>query len=134
MKFSSFSPLRLAILAGLSLLCLISPLHAGDPSLNTELVSPQDAAVFNNYPRTLTLQWKAVLGASKYLVEIQCSVRNLDTGNNSWVDWQKKEVTDTQFTIKNFAGANPGRWRVTAFDSGGGASDATDWRTFRFTK
>jgi hypothetical protein len=126
--------LHLALFAGLSLFCLVSPLHAGDPSLNTELVSPQDAAVFNNYPRALTLQWKPVLGASKYLVEIQCSVKDMDTGKINWIDWQKKEVTEAQFTIKMFAGAQPGRWRVTAFDSAGGAGDASDWRTFRFTK
>jgi hypothetical protein len=133
MKTSSSWPLR-AILGMIWLSCLISTIHAADPSLKAELVSPQEGAVFDNYPRTAKFSWKTVFGAAKYLVEVQCSVKDMDSGKISWIDCKKVYVTDAQFTLDTFPGAQQGRWRVTAFDAGGGEGESSDWRTFRFKR
>jgi hypothetical protein len=114
--------------------CLIPTIHAGDPSLKADLVSPQDGAVFDNYPRTAKFSWNTVLGAAKYLVEVQCSVRDMDTGKSTWIDCKKVYVTDAQFTLDSFPGVQQGRWRVTAYDTTGGEGDSSEWRTFRFTR
>ena len=126
--------LRLSVLFGISFFGVISSIHAGDPSLKTELTSPEDGAVFNNYPRTATFKWKAVLDAAKYLIEVQCSVKDMDTGNSTWIEATKKYVTGTQFNMTSFPGAQTGRWRVTAYDAGGGEGESSEWRTFRFTR
>lgn len=134
MKNSSLWPLRLAIPGIIWLSCLIPTIHAGDPSLKAELVSPQDGAVFDNYPRTAKFSWKTVFGAAKYLVEIQCSVKDMDTGKSTWIDCKKVYVTDVQLSLDSFPGAQQGRWRVTAYDAAGGEGESSEWRTFRFTR
>jgi hypothetical protein len=128
------SMILLGLLGAIAWSSHISPIRAGDPSLKTELVSPKDVAVFDNYPRSATFSWKAVFGASKYYVEVQCSVKDMDTGKSTWILFRKSYVTDTQFSIDTFVGAQAGRWRVTAYDAGGGAGDSSEWRTFRFTR
>ncbi|MDV7399582.1 hypothetical protein RZS08_49670, partial [Arthrospira platensis SPKY1] len=35
-------------------------------------LAPPDGSVFNNYPRTTTLQWAPVPGAESYTVEVDC--------------------------------------------------------------
>lgn len=77
------------------------------------LVSPPNNINFYNYPRTTTLAWKPVPGASGYKVEI-----SYFSGS-----WFPTEITTTNawYTF-NFVGAQPGRWRVSAI---GGQSGGT---------
>ena len=134
MQKSPLWPLRFVILGVICLSRLIPMIHAGDPSLKAELVSPQDGAVFDNYPRTAKFSWNAVFGAAKYLIEVQCAIKDMDTGKSSWLECKKVYVTDVQFSMDSFPGAQQGRWRVTAYDAGGGEGESSEWRTFRFTR
>ncbi len=111
------------------------------PKLNPNLaapepVSPAAGAVFNYYPRRLTLKWKASPGAVSYTVELDCFH---GCESNKWCSdlgkpWQVKSgLTATSYTFK-FVGAQPGRWRVWAVDASGKNSPKSEWREFSFTK
>jgi hypothetical protein len=99
-------------------------------------LSPPDGAVFNNYPRTTTLQWSPVTGAVSYTVEVDCFHC---CQNNQWcsdVGGQTRiasNLTQTNYTF-DFVGAQPGRWRVWAVDANGNAGPKSNWRTFRYTR
>jgi hypothetical protein len=87
-------------------------------------LSPPDAAVFSNFPRTTTVTWGSVPGAVAYSVEIDCfhcCQRNAwctDVGGSSQII---RGLTTTSYTFEYY-GAQPGRWRVWAV--GEGASQA----------
>ena len=120
--------------AGILLSLLISPVCADNTLLKPSLVNPKEGAVFENYPRTAAFSWEPVQWASKYRVDIQCEVKNLDSGQVSWIDYRKLFSTQCHAKIDNFAGAQRGRWRVTAIDATGVSGQSSEWRTFRFTK
>jgi hypothetical protein len=94
------------------------------------LVLPADGAVFDIYPRTTILTWDSVPYADSYLVEVQ-GQNDVDL---QWWNWRSDTVTGTSYTF-DFAGAQPGRWRVTALDSTGirASSDPSDWWGFSYT-
>jgi hypothetical protein len=99
-------------------------------------VSPSPGAVLSNYPRRLKLRWRAVSGAASYTVEIDC-FHCCKSGR--WctdVGRKYKEIPSigrTGYTF-NFAGAQPGRWRVWAVDKKGVPGRKSEWREFRFTR
>jgi hypothetical protein len=93
-------------------------------------LTPANGSVRNNFPRTTTLTWSSVSGASQYGVEIQfCQSADFS-------DCRDLLITTTQaaaYTF-DFVGAQPGRWRVWAIDGATGrASSVSSWFTFSYT-
>ncbi|MGH2769841.1 MAG: PASTA domain-containing protein, partial [Actinomycetota bacterium] len=97
-------------------------------------LSPEDGATFKEVPRTITLAWEGVEGATSYFVEVQsCPNPSCTDANASPL--RKEKVTATKFTFQ-FVGAQPGRWRVWAVvGSGPGSveSEKSPWWGFKFT-
>jgi hypothetical protein len=107
------------------------------------IVVPPDGAVFDHFPRTTLLQWKAVPGAASYTIQVDafdpqtCRGCRLQPG---WVSERdhvtyilKPGIRETWFTFA-FAGKQPGRWRVTAVDGRGRRGITSRWWGFRYTK
>jgi len=125
----------LLLIALLVVTVLLVSVAAAAPPVKTlatpQLLYPKSDQVFNYYPRTLTLQWKAVPGATGYLVEWQYS----DPTSKIWADGPyDNHVTtiDNWFTF-NFVGAQPGRWHVTALGTNPLLnSKPSKWGTFTF--
>ena len=98
-------------------------------------LQPPNGSVFNNYPRTTTLQWAPVPRAASYTVEIDCFQC---CAVNQWCSdvgktWQLVPgLTSTTFTF-NFVGAQPGRWRVWAVGRLGHPGRKSPWSEFTYT-
>lgn len=95
------------------------------------LVSPNEGAVFNNFPRNMTFVWKPVSGAVKYQVEIDYYY------GGKWASeingpFYKESTTNSLSHV--FVGAQPGRFRVAAVNALGVVGPRSEWRTFRFTR
>jgi hypothetical protein len=98
------------------------------------LVAPADGAKFNIYPRVTNLEWSAVPGASKYVVEIQgCSKNWTNCFEHPLYEKTSRETTGTTYSFK-FMGAQPGQWRVWALDSQGIPGAKSPWWKFSYTK
>lgn len=99
-------------------------------------IAPASGTVFNHYPRTMTLRWAPVAGATKYVVQVDCfhcceaGACCTDVGRTSY---GQQSVTDTQYTF-HFVGAQPGRWRVWAVGADGREGPRSAWWEFRYTK
>ena len=93
------------------------------------LTAPADGARMSANPRSTTLVWQSVAGATGYLVEVQYSYTGPQ--GQTWGDAYHAEVPTASVTF-DFVGDQPGRWRITALDYTGvhGASDATGWWGF----
>lgn len=90
------------------------------------LLSPPDGTQFNQFPRTVTLVWEKVPGASSYKVEIQYQ-------GGGWSPLGPvKSIRATTHTF-DFVGAQPGRWRVWAVDADGNEGPKSEWSEFVFT-
>lgn len=96
------------------------------------LLSPASGTVFNNYPRTTTLQWSAVDGAASYTVQIYYYQPGDTTCTGGAQDYLTPNITNTTYTF-NFVGAQPGCWRVWAVDAAGRQSPASGWWEFSYT-
>jgi hypothetical protein len=103
-------------------------------------LSPPDRAVFDNYPRTTTLQWSAAIGAARYGVEIEWGDPGPNGAGNAdpfaaaaWRPEKKVEQEERTYTF-NFVGQQPGRWRVWAIGANGRAGPKSEWRLFRYTQ
>lgn len=98
------------------------------------LLSPPDGSTFTYYPRTTTLAWQIVPGATSYHIIIECSSPGSD-GNWDWFYWTSADVSSTSYRF-DFVGAQPGRWSVTAKEDTGRflASLPSEWRTFTYTQ
>lgn len=93
------------------------------------LTSPANNSVFYHYPRTTTLAWKPVPGATTYRIE-----RKYCIVNTCW-NYPLVNVTGSinSYYTFNFVGAQPGKWRVTAIGGYGYFnSDPSVWRIFTF--
>ena len=118
----------------------VSPSPSPLTRLETPLLSsPQDNANFSHVPRTVTLQWQTVPGATGYRVEVEYyDYSHPASDNSAWplVGYLNPPPTtsDTSYTF-NFIGAQPGRWRVTALDSAHPSLDSlpSNWRYFEFS-
>jgi hypothetical protein len=99
-------------------------------------ISPTDGSVFDHYPRTTTLTWQSVSGASSYSVEVDCF--NC-CGFNQWCSdigetWHLiSDIQTTEYTF-NWVGAQPGRWRVWAIDANGIEGYKSPWWEFVYTQ
>ena len=95
------------------------------------MISPADGSHFFHYPRTTTLVWTPVSGATGYVLE-----REYQSGgvwhSDLYPDSTLAGADTTAYTF-NFVGDQPGRWRVTAI--GGGTfqdSSPSAWWTFDY--
>jgi peroxiredoxin len=97
-----------------------------------KLVSPEHLSRFDHYPRTTVLVWNAVPGAAGYRVETDFQYRGL-WANESHGALHTVEVKETSYKF-NFVGAQPGRWRVLAFDARGREGAKSEWREFVYSR
>lgn len=99
------------------------------------LVSPADGTVFDVFPRNTTLEWKPVVGATSYLVEIMaCSSSNKSNCfSHPMIEQTSRETDKTTYSF-NFVGAQPGKWRVTAIGTDGKLGIPSGWWTFSYSK
>jgi hypothetical protein len=102
------------------------------PLATPEPVSPINNQHFLPYPRTLNMVWKAVTGATGYIVTVQF-YSNTPNGK-TWLTKAPLNVTSTSVTV-DFPSNVPGRWSVSAVDSTGAhtQSPESQWSTFDFT-
>ena len=106
-------------------------------------VSPGDNQVFDVFPRNTRLEWNPVDGAISYAVEIEsCWSRSADDEKrlsdhgeclnpSSFEEKYGLHSTNYEFT---FGGAQPGRWRVWAYDKDHKPGSKSPWRRFVYTK
>ncbi len=96
-------------------------------------VSPPNGTVFNNYPRTTTLQWSGVTGAATYSVEIDY----YDNGNTTCTGGKPLKtatgISGTSYTF-DFIGAQPGCWRVWAVDASNQPGTKSNWSEFSYSR
>lgn len=90
-------------------------------------LSPADGTVFGHYPRTVTLAWDRVLGATAYKLEIEYQ------SAGRWIPGPVRDTNTTTYTF-NFIGAQPGRWRVWTVTAEGQEGPKSDWSGFSFTR
>lgn len=102
------------------------------------VLAPAEGAVFDNYPRTLFIEWTAVPGATSYTIELQLGYLG---SPGQWTPLSQSSgyygscagaLTVTSCSTPNFPGANPGRLRVTAATTG--LPQRSAWRYFRFAR
>lgn len=89
------------------------------------LVSPSPDERFDGYPREKTHRWLPVPGATRYKIEIQYCQQGV-TDCRAWHD----SITSSTEVVMGFAGAQPGRWRVTALGKDSDSGRPSDWRVF----
>jgi hypothetical protein len=100
---------------------------SASPLQTPVLVSPANNIDFYHYPRTTTLTWNRVPGATGYKVETQYY------SGSAWYAWNTYTPTTDYYTF-NFVGSQPGRWRVTATGASVpfANSYASNWRNFTY--
>lgn len=111
----------------------VEPLNTDCASLGppTQL-SPANGAVFSTIPRTVTFTWQALAGASNYGIDIEfCPATGCST---STPYTNLPTLSSTSYTVQNFVGAQPGRWRVWGISGAGVPGTKSEWREFRFTQ
>jgi len=92
-------------------------------------VSPRSGSTLTNFPRRVTLDWRAVGGATAYVVEIGTYMPRAG-GGGSWSNIQRR-VTATRFTHTH-VGDQAGRWRVWAIGGNNRAGRKSGWWTFNY--
>lgn len=103
---------------------------------NPVQISPTDGTVFDHYPRRTTLAWRSVDGATSYTAEVdcyQCCQSNQWCADVGQIWLLVPGLPATSYTF-DFVGAQPGRWRVWAVDSGGQESPKTNWWEFHYRR
>lgn len=99
--------------------------------------SPPDGITFDHTPRDLLLTWRAVPGATGYVLELDCRGccpprKELFCGEQEHGTvflTQSDLVTPAFYTV--WQGAYPGRWRVSAVKSQkGGAPQSSPWSSW----
>jgi hypothetical protein len=86
------------------------------------LLSPDDGAVFSNFPRTTQFSWQPVEGAIGYTIL-------LDYGQGSTDPFS----STTNQAKRDFAGAQEGSWRVWAIFPDGWRSPGSAVRKLKYT-
>jgi hypothetical protein len=111
------------------------PIAPSPPPL--ALLAPPDGSVFSNYPRSLRLQWTPVADPPglRYYVEMESwsgGWWGLSQGSGYYGNCVGLLATTTCTTL-TFPGAQPGRWRVSAYDAAGWrVLGPTPWSRFLF--
>jgi hypothetical protein len=106
---------------------------AAEPPLTPPIaISPADGQRYARFPRTTTLSWQGVPGATSYRVEIDYSWPS--AGQPAWSPQVRDQTEATAYTF-DFVGSQPGRWRITALDSTGARAESppSAWRGFDYT-
>jgi len=107
------------------------------------LIAPEDSAIFDIFRRVTVLRWGTVDSAATYLVEIEVFLptqkhlgllRFGSAGEFRPLDYGTGRVTVATADTINFAGAQPGRWRVRGLDRKGRPGPASAWRVFEYLK
>ncbi len=92
------------------------------------LLQPGDGAVLTHSPRTTTVEWAGVTGASEYRVEVECQ-HCVTIG--AWSPQVNTTTTDTSHSFQ-WPADNEGRWRITAIAADGTSGSTSPWRYFRY--
>ncbi len=125
-------------------------LHESEKKVGIHLNAPVQLAPGNNetllgFPRTTTLQWEKVEGASRYEVEVDYCLNSPDpkqcVGPTPLVfafpflrePPRPNTTKDTSLTV-DFVGSQPGRWRVWAVDKDGRRGFKSPWRMFTYAR
>lgn len=90
-----------------------------------QLCSPANGTRFCHFPRTTRLAWSPVICAAYYVVEVQFQ------SNCNWVPFISTKIPCTTYEFQ-FVGAQPGRWKITAFDGQGKKLAESDWWLFYY--
>jgi len=109
----------------------IGAIIANSPQCTTPIqLLPINRMVFSNYPRTTTLIWLPVIGASSYTIIIDY----WDPGISKWKEYQiVQNVKETSYTF-NFNSATSGTWKIMAIDNLGKTCSESSWLQFRYTQ
>lgn len=94
-------------------------------------ISPPDGAVFDQSPRTTTVQWGSVAGAAEYAVYLDaesCEPYGDWCSNLGW-GVASEHLTGTSTTVSP-SGAGLARWRVAAIGADGRPGPFSEWREF----
>ncbi|MGZ8843992.1 MAG: hypothetical protein ACXW18_10045 [Pyrinomonadaceae bacterium] len=106
-------------------------------------LSPSDKQVFDVFPRHTRLEWNPVAGAISYAIEVEaCWNRSAEETKrlpedgecinpSSFEEKYGLHSTNYEFVFK---GAQPGRWRVWAFDQNHKPGVKSSWRSFTYLK
>lgn len=98
-------------------------------------VSPASGAVFDTFPRALTFTWQAVSQAASYNFYVEaCAAGDTNCAGTTIPYNPVRGLTAPTYSISNFVGAQPGRWRVSATNASGVEGQSSPWWTFRFTR
>jgi hypothetical protein len=104
------------------------PVVKPDPISPPELVAPMEGTKINVFPRKTIFEWKHVEGASKYEIEVEYS-------DGKWHLVKNATTNLVSYTLLDFPGAQPGRWRVRSFSKATGKAGVyTAWRNFTYLK
>jgi hypothetical protein len=106
-------------------------------------LSPTDNQEFDTFPRHTRLEWSPVAGAVSYAVEIESCWNRSEEEKKRLPDdgecinpssfEEKYGLHDTNYEFI-FKGAQPGRWRVWAFDQNHKPGRKSPWRRFTYLK
>ena len=106
-------------------------------------LSPQDNQVFDLFPRNTRLEWSPEAGAISYAIEVE-SCWNRSAEEKKRLPDDGECINPSSFEEKYglhdmhyefiFMGAQPGRWRVWAFDQNHKPGIKSPWRTFTHLK
>ena len=102
-----------------------------------EPLAPEDNQIFDAFPRNTRLEWKPVEGAFSYAVEVDCCEYRKNANQCLNPQPFRSAILPPHANLSyefNFIGAQPGRWRVWAFDNQGREGFKSSWRTFVYLK
>lgn len=98
--------------------------------------APRAGTKFHQIPRTTYFGWAAVENAASYGIEVDCMHCCVQGRwcSDVGMTWHLKDnLTATEYA-HDFVGAQPGRWRVWAFNSCSGKGRLSGWWEFEYTR
>jgi len=99
------------------------------------LMSPVTGSTFDVFPRTATFTWQALNQAATYNFYLEaCLPVDTSCAGATTSYPVVRGLTAATYSISNFVGAQPGRWRVSATNASGVEGQPSPWWTFRFTR
>jgi hypothetical protein len=121
---------RIAVIFGA--IMLITAVACIYPLPPTQLFPP-DGTVFDRDPHWTTLEWKPLIGAVMYRVEVDCLGC---CGDSQWCtdlgeEWYVADETDSTHNF-DFGDTHIGRWRVSGINSQGQEGQRSGWWEFTY--